>query len=102
MKDSFSGCTSGEICAGRSGHSMKDSLSLTTRALGAVAGFLGGGMLGIIVLILAMVLARSDFGLESIRPEALVNGIGRAIVGLYSPMRALKVRGTCVGEAWGT
>jgi len=78
---------------------MKDSLSLTTRALGAFAGFLGGGMLGIIVLILAMVLARSDFGLDSIRPEALVSAIVGAIVGFFSPKRALKVLGKVVGEA---
>jgi LytS/YehU family sensor histidine kinase len=93
MKDSFSGCTSGEISAGRSGHFVKDSLSLTTRALGAAAGFLGGGILGIIVLVLAMVLARSDFGLDSIRPEALVSAIVGAIVGFFAPKRALKVLG---------
>ncbi|TMB65502.1 MAG: hypothetical protein E6J54_25410 [Deltaproteobacteria bacterium] len=77
---------------------MKDSLSLTTRALGAVAGFLGGGILGIIVLILAMVLARSDFGLDSIRPEALVSAIVGAIVGFFSLKRELKVLGKVVGE----
>src|SRR5438046_10656650 len=98
MKDSFSGCTSGEICAGRSGHSMKDSVSLTTRALGAVAGFLGGGMIGIIVLMLAMVVARSDFGLDSIRPEALVSALVGVTVGFFSATRALKLSGRVVGE----
>jgi hypothetical protein len=72
---------------------VKDPLPLKTRALGACAGFIGGGLLGIIVLILAMILARSDFGLDNIRPEVLIVAILGAIGGFYSPKKALKVIG---------
>lgn len=77
---------------------MKDSIPLKTRALGAFAGFLGGGILGIILLVFAMVLARSDFGLDSIRPETLVSAIVGAILGFYWPEKALKVLGGSLKE----
>ena len=78
---------------------MKDSLSLMQRIVGAFAGFLGGGALGIIALIGVMIFARSDFGLESIRPGALVGAIVGAIVGFISPKRALKALGKTLEEA---
>ena len=78
---------------------MKDSLSLMRRTVGAFAGFLGGGALGIIALIGVMIFARSDFGLESIRPGALVGAIVGAIVGFISPKRALKALGKTLEEA---
>jgi hypothetical protein len=75
------------------GSSVTVSLSLIKRILGALAGFLGGGALGIIALVGVMIFARSDFGLESIRPGALVGAVLGAIVGFISPKRALKALG---------
>jgi hypothetical protein len=40
-----------------------------------------------------MVLARSDFGLTSIRPETLLCAIVGAIVGFCLPKKALKILG---------
>jgi uncharacterized membrane protein YeaQ/YmgE (transglycosylase-associated protein family) len=78
--------------------SVKNSLALKTRVLGALAGFFGGGVLGIIALVFAMVFARSDFGLNSIRPQALLCAIIGAIVGFCLPKKVLKILGNALGE----
>jgi len=61
-------------------------------------GLLGGGILGILILIAAMMIAGSDFGLDSVRPGALVGAIAGAVVGFFSPGRALKVFGETTQE----
>jgi len=46
----------------------KDALPIVIRILGALGGFLGGGLIGIILL----VLTNATFGFKSIWPEALI------------------------------
>ena len=57
------------------------------RIIRAIEGLFAGGMLGILVLYFAMVLAGSDFGLDNVRPGLVVGGVIGFVVGLVWPER---------------
>jgi hypothetical protein len=62
-------------------------------------GFLGGGISGVLVLIAAIMITGSDFGLDSVRPGALIGSIIGAVVGFFSRGRALKVLAATTPDA---
>jgi hypothetical protein len=63
------------------------------RLAGVVAGLFCGALFGLLVLILAIVFARSDFGLDSILPGALFGGAAGSIFGLVCPEAAMALIG---------
>jgi hypothetical protein len=51
------------------------------RLLGALAGLLGGGVLGVFVLIVVMIFTDQSFGLRSALPGGMVGAFTGAILG---------------------
>ena len=60
-------------------------LPIIIRLLGAIGGFLGGGVIGAILIILVIAVTDSTFGLENIWPGPLTGGIVGAILGYCFP-----------------
>ena len=60
-------------------------LPIVIRVLGALGGFLGGGIIGTILIILVIAVTDSTFGLNNIWPGALSGAIVGAILGICLP-----------------
>ncbi len=60
-------------------------LPIIIRLLGAIGGFIGGGVIGAIIIILVIAVTDSAFGLNNIWPGPLTGGIVGAIVGYCFP-----------------
>jgi hypothetical protein len=56
-------------------------IPLMLRLLGALAGLLGGGVLGVFVLIVVMIFTDQSFGLRSALPGGMVGAFTGAILG---------------------
>jgi len=66
---------------------MQQSFSLFHRFLTAMVGLLLGGVLGMLALYFIMLLVRSDFGLDNVRPGAALGaGLG-FFLGIWFPHR---------------
>ena len=63
------------------------SLSLVHRLLSAIVGLITGGLLGMLVFYLIMVVARSDFGLDNVRPGIVLGAAIGFFFGLWRPHR---------------
>lgn len=60
-------------------------ISLIRRVLGALVGFLSAGVVCFLIIVVAMVVCRSTFGLHNIREPVLVAaGLG-ALAGFFIP-----------------
>jgi hypothetical protein len=55
------------------------------RFFGAIGGFLGGALSGVILLIFYIVVAGSDFGLSNIWPGSLAGALIGAVFGFFYP-----------------
>lgn len=64
---------------------MKKYLSLFHRLLSAIVGLLIGGFLGMLVLYFLMLLIGSDFGLDNVRPGAILGAAIGFFLGLWFP-----------------
>ena len=54
---------------------MQASISLFHRVLTATAGLFIGGLLGMLALYYAMLLVGSDFGMDNVRPGAVLGAV---------------------------
>jgi len=66
---------------------MQDSFSLFHRFLTAIVGLLIGGLAGMLVLYFVMLVTGSDFGLDNVRPGAVVGAALGFFFGLWFPHR---------------
>ena len=66
---------------------MKQSLSLLHRSLSAIAGLFFGAVLGMLGLYLLMLMVGSDFGLDNVRPGAVLGAVLGFFLGLWRPWR---------------
>ena len=64
---------------------MKKSSSIASRLLSAVVGLLCSGFLGMLALYFLMLLVGSDFGLNNVRPGAVLGGVIGFLLGLRFP-----------------
>lgn len=62
-----------------------EDLPIVIRVLGSLAGLLGGSIIGVILVILAIIVTDSTFGLNNIWPGALTGAIVGAILVLCFP-----------------
>jgi len=53
---------------------MQKPVSILSRFLSAIVGLLVGGVVGMLALYFLMLLVRSDFGLDNVRPGATQKG----------------------------
>jgi len=60
-------------------------LPIVIRILGALGGFIGGGIIGTILIILVILVTDSTFGLNDIWPGSLTGAIVGAILGFCFP-----------------
>jgi presenilin-like A22 family membrane protease len=63
------------------------SLSLAHRLLTAIVGLFVGGLVGMFALYLVMLMVGSDFGLDNVRPGAVVGALIGFLVGFWFPHR---------------
>ena len=61
-----------------------DHLPVVIRVLSALGGFIGGAIIGTILMILAILVSDSTFGLSNIWPGSLIGAIVGAILGCFS------------------
>ena len=66
---------------------MKASLSLFHRFLTAIVGLMIGGLVGMLALYVAMLGVGSDFGLDNVRPGAVLGAAIGFCFGLWRPRR---------------
>ena len=66
---------------------MQASFSLFQRFLSAIAGLFLGGLVGMLALYFAMLVFGSDFGMDNVRPGAVVGAVIGVFVGLWFPHR---------------
>jgi len=66
---------------------VKQSLSLLHRSLSAIAGLFFGAVLGMLGLYLLMLMVGSDFGLDNVRPSAVLGAVLGFFLGLWRPWR---------------
>jgi len=68
------------------GHMNTNShLPIVIRVLSALGGFIGGAIIGTLLIILAILVSDSTFGLNNIWPGSLIGAIIGAILGSLSP-----------------
>lgn len=60
-------------------------LPIVIRILSALGGFIGGAIIGTILVILVILISDSTFGLNNIWPGSLIGAIVGAILGSFSP-----------------
>lgn len=66
---------------------VKQSLSLLHRSLSAIAGLFIGAALGMLGLYFLMIMLGSDFGLDNVRPGAVLAAVLGFFLGLRLPWR---------------
>jgi len=69
---------------------MDNSCPIAIRLLGGLAGLLGGTVFGLLILILAMILTGSYFGLNSVLPGAALGALG-FVLGCCFPKLGMKL-----------
>ncbi len=72
-------------------------LPIIIRLLGAIGGFLGGGVIGAIIIILVIAVTDCTFGLNNIWPGPLTGGIVGAILGYCFPRIGKKLAEALTG-----
>jgi presenilin-like A22 family membrane protease len=64
---------------------MQKPVSILSRFLSAIVGLLVGGVVGMLALYFLMLLVRSDFGLDNVRPGAILGGVVGFLLRLRFP-----------------
>jgi hypothetical protein len=60
-------------------------ISFIRRVLGALMGFLSAGVVCFVIIVVAMVVCRSTFGLRNIRGPVLVSAVLGGLAGFFIP-----------------
>jgi len=63
----------------------KNKSSLVIRILGAIAGFIGGAIIGLIFMVVYISITGSAFGFDNIWPETLAGALIGMFLGIYFP-----------------
>ena len=66
---------------------MKVSIPPFHRFLTAIAGLFIGGLVGMLALYFVMLVTGSDFGLDNVRPGAVIGAVIGFLFGLWFPHR---------------